>query len=403
MNRVLEGVKVVDLTTYAAAPMAGRMLADFGAEVIKIEPLSGDPFRNFGLSCGAPVDELENPCYQLENANKRGITLNLKSDEGKEILFKLLKDANIFLTNTRMEALKKMQLSYEDLQPMFPHLIYGHISGFGLEGAEASLPGYDLTAFWARGGALLDLGPKGTGPITTPYAVGDHSSTLALVSGLLGALHKQTKTGKGEKVLVSLFGTAIYLNSLMSVPCQYGDSFPKSRLHPLTPISASYCCKDGEWITLTILDYARDWPKFCAAIGREDLVSNEKYNKPEAGKQNSEELVQLIAGIFETQDREYWIKMMTKYDLPFGKTQHIIETMKDPLAWENQYLVNFTYESGNTTVMPCTPVQFGGNKAAPCEKAPQLGEHTKEVLAEIGYSAEQINELIVRKIVSSYK
>jgi len=152
MSRVLEGVKVVDLTTYAAAPMAGRMLADFGAEVIKIEPLSGDPFRNFGLSCGAPVDELENPCYQLENANKRGITLNLKSEEGKEILFKLLKDANIFLTNTRMEALKKMQLSYEDLQPMFPHLIYGHISGFGLEGEEASLPGYDITAFWARRG-----------------------------------------------------------------------------------------------------------------------------------------------------------------------------------------------------------------------------------------------------------
>lgn len=400
MDKILEGVKVVELSTYAAAPAAGRVLADFGATVIKVESLYGDPFRNFGLSVKTPVDELENPCFQLENANKKGITLNLKSDEGKEILYKLLADANIFLTNTRMDALQKLKITYEDLQDKFPHLIYGHISGFGLQGEEASLPGYDITAFWARGGALLDLGPKGTGPITTPYAIGDHASTLALCTGLLGALYRQAKTGKGEKVLVSLFGTAIWINALMTVPCQYGDEFPKSRLHPLTPISASYCCKDENWLTLTILDYARDWPKFCKVIGRDDLICNEKYSCADEAKKFSEELVPLIAEAFKQQDREYWIELLTQYDLPFAKTQHMVEVIKDSMAWENGYLVDFSFENGNSAVIPCTPIQFKSNVAYKCERAPRLGEHTEEILADLGYNSEKINELVSKNVIS---
>lgn len=403
MNKVLEGVKVVELSTYAAAPGVGRMLADFGAEVIKIEPLAGDPYRLFGLTVSAPVAEDENPVWVLGNSNKRGITLNLKSEEGKEILYKLLKDANIFFTNTRMDSLVKLGLSYEDLQPKFPHLIYGHISGFGLEGEDASLPGYDITAFWARGGALVDLGPKGTGPITTPYAMGDHSATLALGSGLLGALYKQTKTGQGEKVLVSLFGTSLWITSLMSVPVQYGDRFPKSRLNPMSPIANTYRCADDEYLNMTILDYARDWPRFCIAIGREDLTNDERYSTVKAGKEHSEELVPLIAGIMEQQPRQYWIDTFKKYDLPCAKAQHMLEAVNDPLAKENGYVVEYTFENGNKCSMPCTPVQFGRNVAAHCGPAPKLGEHTAEVLSGLGYSAEQIAELSSKKVVSVYK
>ncbi len=403
MKKVLEGVRVIELSTYAAAPMVGRLLADFGADVIKIEPPSGDPFRNFGLSVSAPVSEDENPCFQLENANKRGITLNLKSQEGKEILSELLKGANIFFTNTRIESLRKLGLTYEDLSAKFPHLIYGHISGYGFKGEDSTLPGYDITAFWARGGGLADLATEGNGPLSAPYAVGDHCTTLALCSGLLGSLYKQTKTGQGEFVLVSLYGVACFVNSLMITPAQYGDLWPKSKYLPLTPISNTYACKDGEMITLTILDYQRDWGKFCKVIEREDLVDVERFNNPLSAKQpdNSKELVILLSGIIAKKDRAEWAKLLKEYDLPFSITQHLKEIPKDPLAWENGYLSSFTYGNGNVSAIPNTPVQFRENVPAPCLRAPYLGEHTRDVLAELGYSQERIQQFIDAKIVTS--
>ena len=403
MDRVLEGVKVIELGTHAAIPGAARVLADMGASVIKIESLEGDPWRQFGLSVDSPVDEFENPMFQVNNANKRGITLNLKSEEGKAIFYQLLQDTNIFLSNTRMASLEKLKISYEDLQPRFPHLIYGHISGYGLKGEDAGLPGYDITAFWARGGSLLDLGPEGTGPITTPYAFGDHTTSLAMVSGLLGALHRQTKTGKGEKVLISLLGTAIWVGATMITSTQYEDKFPKSRLHPLTPISTSYCCKDGEWITLTLLTYERDWSKFCFVIGREDLAKDERYCTAVAGNKNSEELVPLIAEVFKKQDRAYWIQMLADNDLPFAKTQHFKDIATDPMAWANGYLADFTFENGHKAAIPCTPIHFKEFAGKSCKAAPHLGGQTKEILFEMGFSEKKINELVAKKIVSTYK
>lgn len=407
MRKVLEGVKVVELTTHAAAPMTGRILADLGADVIKIEAPSGDNQRLFGLSCGAPVSDDENPCFQLMNANKRGITLNLKMQEGRELLYDLLKDANIFFTNTRRQALEKLQITYEDLAPKFPHLIYGHISGLGLKGEEAKLPGYDITAYWARGGGLADFALEGNGPIMTPYAVGDHTTSLALAAGLTSSLYKQKLTGEGEYVLVSLYGVSVYVNSLILVPAQdcYNDKWPKSKYSPLTPITNTYICADGEMITLTILDYERDWAKFCKMIQCEDLIDDERYNtRAEAKKlENSKYLVDLISDIFKQHDRAYWMAELSKYDLPYGKTVHLSEVTKDPLAWENGYLSEFTFENGNKCVIPNTPIQFRENVAAPCGPCPHLGEHSREIMRELGYGEEKIQKLLEMGASTSYR
>lgn len=403
MKRVLEGVRVIELATYAAAPGAGRVLADMGADVIKIEPPTGDPHRWFGKNVSAPTRDDENPCFQLDNSNKRGIALNLKSEEGMQVLFDLLKDANIFFSNTRIESLQKLKLTYDDLKPKFPHLIYGHLSGYGLKGKDAGLPGYDITAFWARGGGLADFATEGNGPISAPYAIGDHSASLALATGLAGALYKQQKTGQGDYVLVSLLGMAVWINSLMLTPAQepYNDKWPKSKLMPMTPMSNTYVCKDGEMVTLAILDYARDWPRFCKMIGREDLTDNPRFSDAVEAKkeENSTELVPIIIDIFLRKERAYWVEQLTKYDLPFGMTAHLKDVVKDEQAWANGYLSHFTYDSGNTTVVPNTPVQFQENKGVECGPAPYLGEHTREVLAEIGYSPEKIEALAQDSVV----
>jgi crotonobetainyl-CoA:carnitine CoA-transferase CaiB-like acyl-CoA transferase len=404
MNRVLEGVRVVELSTYAAAPGAGRTLADLGADVVKIEALTGDPNRKFGRLVNAPYSDDENPCFLLSNSNKRGIALDLKSAQGKEILYDLLKDADIFFTNVRIESLRRLNLAYEELHSRFPHLVYGHLSGYGLKGKDSHLPGYDITAFWARGGGLADFAFKGEGPIAVPYAVGDHSASMALVAGLLAALHKKSKTGMGEQVLISLLGIAVWINALMLTPAQkaYGDPWPKDKYLPMTPISNTYKCKDGEFVTLCVLDYVRDWGKFCQVIDREDLVDVERFNNPISAKQseNSKELVILLSNIFLQQDREYWLSRLEQYDVPHGKTQHMHELIEDEQAWANGHISRVTYASGNTTYMPNTPVQIGENAGVPCGPAPLLGEHTKEVLGEIGYSEEKIQSLLEAKVIA---
>lgn len=408
MKKPLEGVKVIELSTYAAAPAAGRMLADMGADVIKIEGLSGEPFRtSFGLSVNTPVDEDENPCFQLENANKRSITINLKDPDGKQILFDLLKDADIFFTNTRINSLKKLGIDYDSIKEQFPGLVYGHVSGYGFKGPDYALPGFDITAFWARGGGIADLAFDGKGPISAPYAVGDHASTLALVSGLLAGLYKSKTTGEGEYVLVSLFGVSVFLNGLMITPCQegYGDSFPKDEYYPLTPLSNTYVCSDKNMVTLTILDYVRDWEKFCTVLGRSDLLNDERYNTPDAVKgnyENSKALVKIIQEEFAKQPQAYWVDLLTKYDLPFSKAQHFKDIPKDPQALENGYIVPFTFPNGSRKFIPSTPVQFQENVAAPCNRAPYLGEHTTEILKSIGYSDERIAELIAKKATSQH-
>lgn len=408
MKKPLEGVKVIELSTYAAAPAAGRMLADMGADVIKIEGLSGEPFRtSFGLSVNTPVDEDENPCFQLENANKRSITINLKDPDGKQILFDLLKDADIFFTNTRINSLKKLGIDYDSIKEQFPGLVYGHVSGYGFKGPDYALPGFDITAFWARGGGIADLAFDGKGPISAPYAVGDHASTLALVSGLLAGLYKSKTTGEGEYVLVSLFGVSVFLNGLMITPCQegYGDSFPKDEYYPLTPLSNTYVCSDKNMVTLTILDYVRDWEKFCTVLGRSDLLNDERYNTPDAVKgnyENSKALVKIIQEEFAKQPQAYWVDLLTKYDLPFSKAQHFKDIPKDPQALENGYIVPFTFPNGSQKFIPSTPVQFQENVAAPCNRAPYLGEHTTEILKSIGYSDERIAELIAKKATSQH-
>lgn len=403
---LLKGIKIIDFTTYAAAPCSVRMLADWGADVIKVEGFSGDPMRAFGANLGAtPYTEEENPVWEYENGNKRGIAVDLKTEKGMELMHKLLSEADAFVSNVRAGSLDKLGLSYEKLHERYPKLVVGVISGYGLYGKDAPRPGYDVVAFWAKGGALIDMSPDGKAPVTAPYATGDHTSGLALAAGLLGGILKAKNTGVGEKIVVSLYGTSIWANSLMIIGTQYGVQYPQSRYNPGNPLINSYKCKDGKWITLTILAYERYWDVFCDIFGLDDIKNETVYRKLQtvvADKNILEHCVRRIEEQFILQDREYWAEKLVEADIPFERTLQWKDIPTDQQAIDNKYVKEFKMKSGNTFMLPMTPVQFEGNEGLESRPAPLLGEHTEEVAAELGYSQNEIEQMIKNGVIKQY-
>lgn len=389
---VLKGIKVVELANYAAAPAAARILADWGADVIKIEGPAPDPIRGYSVSMGMPNTREESPIYQFENANKKGIALNLKSSEGMEALHKLLEQADVFISNTRLQSLKKLGLDYETLHAKYPKLVWSHVNGFGAEGPEANKPGFDITAFWSRTGALLDVTQPGYAPNISPSGAGDHTLSLGLAAGILGALFKQHQTGEGERVSVSLLGTAAWAYAMMILSTQYGDVFPKSRLKPQHPLNGSYRCKDGEWFMLTVIEYERFYATVCKVLGLNHLIDDTQYNTLAEIKQGERrtEMVKMLDEAFASQDRAYWIEQFTANDVPCEEIRHFADVHKDPQCWANGNLTKFTFDSGREIAIPCSPVQFSVNTAPPCNRAPHFGEHNEVVLQNLGYTKEQI-------------
>lgn len=396
--KMLDGVKVIELSTYAAAPAAGRILAEMGAQVIKVEALQGDPFRHYGTSIGVPATEEENPCFELENMGKQSVCINLATQQGKQIFYQLLEESNLFLTNMRQEALQRLGISYEEVSARFPKLIYGHLVGYGLKGEDAALPGFDSTAFWARGGGTLDLPFAGSGPLSTPYAVGDHTAALALVAGLAGALYQQAVHGRGEHIVVSLFGVSIFVNSLCILPGNEGyapQTYPMERSQPVSPVQTTYLCEDGVGLTLTFINHEKYWPVFCTrVIEHPEWAEDARYCTIEAAKQpeNNERMYYLLRDIFLTAPSDHWIRLLKEADLPFGKVQHFRDVLHDETAWENGYLQQISFSNHHQAAIAAIPIQSGQEKNT-AKMAPGKGEDTLAVLQSLGYDAQTLRQM----------
>jgi crotonobetainyl-CoA:carnitine CoA-transferase CaiB-like acyl-CoA transferase len=402
---ILKGVKVLELGVYAACPWLGRLLQHMGAEVLKVETLTGDPQRVYGFTAHIPCTDDENPQFIIFNEGKKSICLDLKTPEGKEVMLKLMKESDIFITNTRIEGLKRMGLDYDSIKDACPRLIYGHLSGYGFYGEDASLPGFDVTAFWSRSGLLNDGCFKGKGPMATVYGMGDSITGSVLCNGLLAALYNRERTGKGEYVLTSLYGTAIgvLLENLVSVQDLpgYNEVYPRDWNYPPSPVLTTYPCQDGA-IFLALLNHEKLWPGFCKAIGREEWANDPRYCTKEgsATKETLEALVPQIAEIFMQHDMNYWAEKMGENDIPASKVGHFKDVYYDDLAWQNGYLNKFTYDNGATGGVPQMPIFFGDYGPAEVKNYPYLGEHSEEVLKHLGYTDGQIAEMRAKKVTN---
>lgn len=391
---LLQGLKVVEFASYIAAPGAAGILADWGAEVIKVERPEGDPMRNvFGDAKSALAG---NPTFGLDNRGKRAVVLDTSKPEGREALTRLANDADIFLTNVRPASLKRAGLDDETLRATNPRLIYAVVTGYGLEGPDAAKPGFDVTAFWSRAGVAHMHAPKGTDPFILRTGVGDHTTSLATVAAILAAVYEREKTGVGRLVQTSLLATGVYaVGSDMAVQLAFGKlASNKPRSAPFDPLANFYKSQDGHWFVLNPRGGGNDWKLLSAACGRLDLPEDERFLTGRLRKDNSAALVAEFDKAFGGLDFIEIARRLDEVDLVWAPVQTPAQVAADPQVAAAGALIEVEDGQGGTYRSPAAPARFPGADATVRPAAPGLGQHTREVLAEIGYSGAEIEAML---------
>lgn len=402
--RPLEGVKVVDLTTYLAAPTTVRVMGEWGANSIKVEAPKGDPAREQGSVFNMPYTDDENLAFDVSNMDKRFITLNLKTERGLEVMYKLLSGADVFVTNTRTKSLVKLGLDYDTLKEKFPRLIFAQCLGYGEKGPAKDKPGFDATCYMARGGVLGTTVDKGGSPMNPPNGYGDFQVSLALLAGISGALYRREKIGKGDKVTVSLQHAASFMLSVAMISAQYGNQYPKSRKEVVNPFNNCYRSKDGKWVVICCPEYDRDYDKIMTLLDIKDMVGNTKYTncaQLNAGKLNHEVIDKLDEAISKI-NRVDLVKMLSDNELPCEAANEPLDVYEDEQVWANNILTKVDYPTGKRMV-PTNPIVFASNPDPRLETCKSQGAHTKEIMKEIGYSDAEIKESIDQGAVSGLK
>jgi crotonobetainyl-CoA:carnitine CoA-transferase CaiB-like acyl-CoA transferase len=380
----MEGIKVVELGVWVAGPAAGGILADWGADVIKIEPPGGDPGRMFGRMLG--VDELGvNPPFEMDNRSKRSIVLDLTAAEDRDIAFELLSDADVFVTNVRPGALQRLGLDFKSVSARNPGMVYGLITGYGETGPDAERPAYDIAAFWARAGLAHLLTRPGDAPPFQRGGMGDHSAGMTLAAAVCAALVSRARTGTGQLVTTSLYRQGAYTVSfdmntylLTGMPIAVGQRETMGN-----PCMNNYATGDGQRFWIVGLEADRHWPPLCRAVGRPEWLEDPRFIDALARAVNGVELIAELDQIFATRSLDEWARIFEGEPDFFWSPVNSIE---DVVADEQFHAAGGIVEvpAGEFSIsMVATPADFHGTPWAPRSAAPELGQHTDEVLAEL--------------------
>lgn len=379
---MLNGIRVVELASYVAAPGACAIMADWGAEVIKVEPPAGDPFRQFFASVGR--DDAENRVFDNDNRGKRSIALDLTQADDAEVLRRLVASADVFVTNTRPASLERLGLGWERLRAIKPDLIFVNFTGYGNAGAEADKPGFDITAFWARSGLCALTSVKGSDPAQLRTGIGDHMSAMGLVAGVMAALFHRARTGEGQKVESSLLRMGVYAASCEhAVQLQMGKlASTKSRGEAVNPLNNFFRTADDQWFVTVPRQGADDWPAMTRAAGLPGLLSDERFGSIRARKANGPALVALLDAAFGAMTWDEVQAVLTRERLIFGPVQSVAQATRDPQAIAAGCYVPLGDEAVG---LPATPIDFevAGPRAG---RAPALDADGAAIRAELGLS-----------------
>ncbi|MFZ0252106.1 MAG: CaiB/BaiF CoA-transferase family protein [Acidimicrobiales bacterium] len=386
MNSPLSGIRVLELGIALAVPSAAAVLGDWGAEVIKVEPHTGDPQRG----------NTANAYFSQDNRGKRSIALDLSTGEGRGIMLTLVDHCDVFVTNIRPGGLERLGLDSGSLLNRTPRLIYAMLTGYGADGPAADRAGYDIGAFWARSGVAGALVGDGEPPVQRP-AMGDHTAGLALVAGITAALFDRERTGRGRVVTTSLVRTGAYVISSDLAAHANGEG-PEAGLRRAlyNPLLACYQAGDGRWFFLLGLEAFRHWPNIAAAVGREDLLVDERFSDFMGLVAHRDDLVAILDQEFAKRTLDEWAGSFDAHDVWWDPVQSFDEVISDPVL--HQAGVFRPMEGGRTAIAAPADVEPAGPEAV-VGAAPELGQHTEEVLLELGMGWDDIIGLKDRGVI----
>lgn len=396
---LLSGIKVVEVASMVMAPSVGAVLAEFGADVIKIEPPGkGDNNRYMHQLPGMPISDIAY-CYEMDNRNKRGMVLDLKQQQGLEILHRLLEGADIFITNFRQPALKKLGLWYEQLKEDYPRLIYAYGTGFGEHGPDANLVAYDMVSFWARSGIEASMYPEDAwlGPI--PAGTGDHVTGLSMVSAIAMALYGREKSGKGTKVSTSLIASGIWTNAtiVQAKLCDAEFQPRRPRENGYNALSMPYRCQDGELIKLTVVDTEKNWPGVCRAIEQPNLATDPRFADASVRTQNMPALIAILEEYFAGTSIVNASARLRVEHIPHSPINNVFEAVEDPQLVDNDILTSVCDRDYLTVRSPFSLADFA---KAPATPAPKPGEHSRAILKALGLESAAIDRLFAEGVVA---
>lgn len=389
-----DGVRVVELAQWVFVPVAGALLADWGADVVRVDRPEGDPYRGLVTQGIGSDSGGVNLSVALANRGKRAIALDLRTDGGQRILHQLLADADVFLTSFRPDALRRLGLDADTLRERYPSLVYARGHGYGVRGPDAGMAGYDASAFWARGGLAHVLTPADRDhPISQRGAMGDRNGAMALAFGIASALLKRTRTGAGSVVDVSLLATAMWTLSSDVLSALQGMEPRAPEGRPIVnPLVGPYRTADGRHVQLVFLQSDRYWAPFCDLIGRPDLRDDPRFADHQARDAHRKECVAALDEVFASRTYAGWVELLRGLDAPWAPVQAVEELLDDPQVVANGYIGDVATDGGPEYRLPTGPVQF--DEAPPdLRVAPEHGEHTEAILLELGYEWDDIATL----------
>jgi crotonobetainyl-CoA:carnitine CoA-transferase CaiB-like acyl-CoA transferase len=391
-DNIFSGLKVVDLASFIAGPSAAVILSDFGADVIKVEPPSGDLWRHGHQIAPQPQAKEAYP-WHLANRNKRGITLDLKSPGAQLVLEKLVKWADVLVVNTPHPARKKLKLEYDDVARWNSRLIYADLTGFGEKGPDANLPGFDITSYWARSG-LLSMTRDAGAPPTWPVAgSGDNATAVGLYSAIVTALYRRERTGQGAYVTTSLLAEGVWSASvsIQAALCEAKFYGPHDRANPANAAMNVYRAADDTWFVLIVTsDKLADVVK---AIGRPDLLTDPRFSDPAKLAANRPQLTAILDEVFGAQPMAHWYDVFNAVHVTFGAVRGPQEVIDDPQLRLNDIVVPLEGAGGKLTSTISSPIQVHGVAKVSARRAPDIGEHNEEVLKQLGFSPTEIDGL----------
>ena len=398
MTKGLEGIRVVEVGGAFAMPLVGMLMGSWGADVIHVEPPKRGDLQRHLLAAGMAGWAKPHPVnyiWEHVDRNKKSLTVNLGSEEGQEIIYGLVKGADVFLNNFRPYEMDKFNLNYETLSAINSQIIYANLTGYGQRGPEKNVGGYDSVAFWARSGVMDLMHEAENAPNISRPAYGDSISSQSLLAGVMAALFIRERTGEGQEVEISLFNTATFALGTDITGCLITgeDSIRPSRQTVGNPIRNIYPTSDDRWIMLGMTNSQHYWPTFCEAIDRHDLVENDKFATQESRSQNAVELIDIIEKCFKTQTYKQWMKILGRNKLVWSPVKTPLEVTQDEQAIANEFFTDWDHPTYGKIKMLNNPIKLSKTIAENLCKAPELGEHTDQILEELGYSQADINKM----------